>query len=171
MLRESSCYAPTRTVLKIVKAKQEMRFQVLILCCWMTWGQAFNLHFPMYTSDFKTLGKNSAVKIVYCLKRILFSKSTAFQDFQIICTLHSFTQQKHWKWEKNIWLVIHLTQPVQPISHPGGSEKAKEPYTQVFTSGVTLTTGEIWVGAYGFLTIWVLRDRIGIQWGSWKCFK
>lgn len=49
----------------------------------MTLGQAFNLHLPMYTSDFTTLSKNSAVKIVYWLKKYYIEKvpSMLFRQF------------------------------------------------------------------------------------------
>lgn len=43
----------------------------------MTLGQVFNLHFPVYTSDFTTLGKNSAVKIV----SLFVEKNTAFEKY------------------------------------------------------------------------------------------
>ena len=45
------------------------------------------------------------------------------------------------------------TQPVQPVCHSGGSEKAEEPATQVFMSSVTPVTGEIQGCVYGFLAI------------------
>ena len=41
------------------------------------------------------------------------------------------------------------TQPVQPVCHSGGSEKAEEAFTQVFTSSITPVTGEIWGGRQG----------------------
>ena len=63
------------------------------------------------------------------------------------------------------------TQPVQPVCHSGGSEKAEEPATQVFMSSVTPVTGEIQGGVYGFLAILFLKDRRGIQRGSLKYFK
>lgn len=43
----------------------------------MTSEQAFNLRFPTYTSDFTTLGKNSAVKIV----SLLVTKNTVFEEY------------------------------------------------------------------------------------------
>jgi hypothetical protein len=43
----------------------------------MTLWQAFNFHFPVYTSDFTTLGKNKAVKIV----SLLVTKSTVFEKY------------------------------------------------------------------------------------------
>lgn len=139
MLRESSCYAPTRTVLKIVKAKQEMRFQVLILWCWMTLGQAFNLHFPYVHKWFQNFWQKQC-----CKNSLLLKKNTVFEKYLLprfsnnLQTSFIHTAETLEMRKQNIWLVIHLTQPVQPTSHPGGSEKAKEPYTQVFTSGVTL---------------------------------
>lgn len=45
---------------------------------------------------------------------------------------------------------------MQPVSHPGGSEKAEEPFTRkVFISSITPTTKEIWGGC-----LWLLGHQI-----------
>lgn len=45
---------------------------------------AYNLHSPRYTSDFTTLGKNSAIKIVSLLvkKNTVFGKHLPFRTFK-----------------------------------------------------------------------------------------
>lgn len=50
---------------------------------------------------------------------------------------------------------FNTTQPVQPVCHSGGSEKAEEPFTQVFTSSITPIIGEIWGGC-----LWLLSHLI-----------
>lgn len=50
---------------------------------------------------------------------------------------------------------FNTTQPVQPVCHSGGSEKAEEPFTQVFTFSITPIIGEIWGGC-----LWLLSHLI-----------
>lgn len=60
---------------------------------------------------------------------------------------------------------------MQPVCHSGGSEKAEEPFTQVFTPSFTPITGEIWAGCLWLTGYQFLRDRTGIQRESLKCFE
>ena len=75
MPRESTCYAPTRTVLKIGRTRDEISSADSVLL--NDFRAACNLHFLMYTSDFTTLGKNSAIKIV----SLLVEKNTVFDEY------------------------------------------------------------------------------------------
>lgn len=160
MLRESSCYAPTRTVLKIVKAKQEMRFQVLILWCWMTLGQAFNLHFPYVHKWFQNSWQKQC-----CKNSLLLKKNTVFEKY----LLPRFSNNLHTSFihtaetlemrKQNIWLVIHLTQLNQcnQLLIVEALKRQRSHILRFLLLVSLLTTGEIWGGC-----LWLL-DHLSPQ--------
>ena len=151
-----------------------MRFSVLILC-WMTLGQHIVFTSLCTQVISQLLAKTVLIKIV----RLLVKKNTVFAKY----FLQGFS---------NKFATCHF---IHPHSRNIGNEKTEQNmasdtlYNQCNQflilvalgrqRGHSLSSllaslhllGKSGVGACGFLVIWFLRDRIGIQWGNLKGFR